>query len=394
MSSFRHHFPYYRVNADGRLTHCAASDAGNLPFHWAEIDPKRKPEPTDAQLDSLHCEADLFGEPQIKENIRKDLEGFRDIWVHYWSYPLPTPFDPGFEAETNLNPLTLSLAKRFADAIASYPRILLPSGFVQLGGVQFVGPLRPPMGKPYIARTIPTEEANRGAIDFAMSLFKEHIRNVGQRCDCTCEAIEVMGRFDTLIAWLEDANGIDDSDIASLIGLSDLLEDALHAMSIAVAKSATTRPASSPTSPQTDHHSSQGHHNSHRDRLPKLTDQAIANMFSAKSTAYIKGINCETKAPIYETKRGGGTRIIGKCSARTIRDWLKKHPDANHSEPRSGFHAGMLTDKVALEKAVTNWGRYCLAVAKQFFEWRKTHSATPFSQFRAKFAQIEHWNNL
>ena len=392
MSSFRRRFPYYRVNSDGRLTHCAASDAGNLPFHWAEIDPARKPEPTDAQLDSLHCEADLFGEPQIKENIRDALEGFRDIWLSYWALPLPTPFDPSFEAETNLNPLTQSLAKRFANDIVSYPRLLLPSGFVQLGGVQFVGPLRPPKDRPYTARMAPADEANRGAIDLAISLFKEHVRNVGQRCACTCEAIEVMGRFDTLIAWLEDANGFDDSAIANLIDLSNLLDDALHAMSIAVAKTADH--ASPPPSPLPRDNTHVTYKKSQRDRAKGCSDLEIAAQFHSKCVRLIRKFDKETGRPIYEPRRGTSQYLVGTCCERTVRNWIKHHPTEKMPEPISGFHAGMLTDPIAIENATNRWGKYWAGYARAFTKWREIHVSAPANQFRYKPAKILHFEEL
>lgn len=124
------------------------------------------------------------------------------------------------------------------------------------------------------------------------------------------------------------------------------------------------------------------HHRKHRPRT--LSDHEIAAKFNAYSIELVCGTTQDGR-PIYEKTRGGsgsGRCRVGTCSISTIKNWIKKYPDRSHAEPRSGFHAGMLTDKNAIDAAAKCWGDYWQGYAKAFFEWRITHNHTPRNQFR------------
>ena len=95
----------------------------------------------------------------------------------------------------------------------------------------------------------------------------------------------------------------------------------------------------------------------------------------------------------YEPKRGGdhsGIKTVGNCTEDTIESWIKKYPDESKPEPKSGFHAGMLTDKAAIEKAAKRRGEYYREYAIAFFHWRELHPHTPFSHFRYTPTQTQH----
>lgn len=121
----------------------------------------------------------------------------------------------------------------------------------------------------------------------------------------------------------------------------------------------------------------------HLPRAKGVTDAWIAAEFNRHAVALVKD-RSQSKKPIYEKKRGGGGGIYyaGGCTVPTIKVWIRKYPDADNAEPISGFHAGMLTDKKAIENAAKRWGEYYQGYAEAFFEWRKTNKAAPRKDFR------------
>ena len=134
-----------------------------------------------------------------------------------------------------------------------------------------------------------------------------------------------------------------------------------------------------------------------RERAKGLTDKVIAQLFNQKAVPLIVEYREEEvvetrtqrvkkqRCTVYEKRRGGnknGIYAVGECSERTVRDWIKKYPDEHSAEPHSGFHAGMLLDRRAIEQAAERWGEYWRGYAKAFFDWRQGNRFAPRSQFR------------
>ncbi len=78
----------------------------------------------------------------------------------------------------------------------------------------------------------------------------------------------------------------------------------------------------------------------------------------------------------------------------TVRNWIKNHPTEKVPEPISGFHAGMLTDPMAIENAANRWGKYWAGYARAFTKWREIHVSALANQFRYKPIKILHFEEL
>lgn len=130
----------------------------------------------------------------------------------------------------------------------------------------------------------------------------------------------------------------------------------------------------------------------HRERAKGVTDLWIAQEFSKHAVKLIRGID-EDKKPIYERKRGGnhsGFYEVGLLTESGVRKWINTYPDEHNAEPKSGFHAEMLTDGKAIEAAAKRWGNYWRDYAERFYSWRQVNSSAPRNQFRYKPAQTVH----
>ena len=133
----------------------------------------------------------------------------------------------------------------------------------------------------------------------------------------------------------------------------------------------------------------------HRDRAKGVTDEWIASEFNSHALELIREKKDDGRI-VYEKKRGGGggNYRVGTCSKRTVQDWIKKYPDAYHVEPKSGFHAGMLTDKKQIEDAARRWEKYWSDYATAFYYWRQVNKYAPREHFRYDPDKIIHQDNI
>ena len=130
----------------------------------------------------------------------------------------------------------------------------------------------------------------------------------------------------------------------------------------------------------------------HRERAKGVTGFWIAQKFSSHAIPLIRGKDEDGK-PIYERARGGnhsGYCLKGQLTESAVKKWIKNYPDEHNAEPKSGFHAEMLTDEKAIEAAAKRWGDYWRDYAEQFYLWRQEHPCAPRNQFRYKPAQTVH----
>ena len=231
-------FSFYKANAERRLTHAAEWPATYQgPCAWVELDPNLKPEPTQAQLDAPHGASDLWGEPQLKAMARQDLEHFRDRWLPYWNWTPgkeDSPIDPDCAAES-LSPFRGNGTRAFLLDLLQYPRVLMPNGFVQIGGAQYVGIPEPTPGVNYIKTTVPCEKGFRGAFDDATARYADYVKWLGRRCNCSGAAAKALDRFELVLGWLQHMSSISPSAFDDLEERYSQLESALEDLSIRVA---------------------------------------------------------------------------------------------------------------------------------------------------------------
>lgn len=231
-------FSFYKANAERRLTHAAEWPASYQGLcAWVELDPNPKPEPTQAQLDAPHGAADLWGEPQLRDFARHDLEHFRDRWLLYWNWTPEkedAPIDPDCAAES-LSPFRGNGTRAFLLDLLQYPRVLMPDGFVQIGGAQYVGIPEPTPGVNYIKTTVPCEKGFRGAFDDATARYSDYVKWLGRRCNCSGAAAKALDRFELVLGWLRHMSSISPSAFDDLEERYTQLETALEDLSIRVA---------------------------------------------------------------------------------------------------------------------------------------------------------------
>lgn len=336
---------------------------------------------------------DLPGDPPyaelLKATDREYMEHFRNDWANTWRIA-NIPTEPS-NAALFINPSTGGPVGKFLLSLIEYPRYSDSFYAVYVGGVRFTGPLTPNDSLKLTADESVDCAGDGGAFDHCTRQFGLCIKELGKRFNCATLAMNAIGRLGELVTCLASLSEPNPDSFDGILIKHDALADALHALSLAIARCADAKPTS-PTPADT----ASKPHKSHRLRTKGCTNREIAALFNSKAAPLVARIDKEKNKPVYELKRGGGGGVlyVGKCSARTIRDWIKNYPDVNHSEPRCGFHAGMLTDPEALKRAVELWGKYCYNYAKAFFQWRQIHKSAPRSQFRYKPQTIIHNNNL
>ena len=250
-------FRFYKANAERRLTHAAEWPAACHGLcAWVELDPNPKPEPTQAQLDAPHGASDLWGEPQLKVMARQDMEHFRDHWLLYWNWAPEkedSPIDLDCAAES-LSPFRGNGTRAFLLDLLQYPRVLMPDGFVQIGGAQYVGIPEPTPGVSYIKTTVPCEKGFRGAFDDATARYSDYVKWLGRRCKCSGAAAKALDRFEHVLGWLQHMSSISPSAFDDLEERYTQLEAALLDLSVKVGDfcepSATARGVTVAADPQ------------------------------------------------------------------------------------------------------------------------------------------------
>lgn len=363
------------VDEAGNITHFAGDKIGsNKGMAWISVD-ELPGDPPYAEL--------------LKAEDREYMERFRNTWANAWRLET-MPTDPT-SAALIINPATGGKAGQFLLDLIEYPRYSDSFMTVYVGGVRFTGPLAPndSLGLNETERTDCAGDG--GAFDHCTRLFGLYLEELGRRFSCAAHAMNAIGRLGELVTCLANLSEPNPKSLDETLDKHDALADALHTLSLAVARCADTKsaiPAS--TSP------TRAAHKSHRLRAKGYTNLKIASLFNAKAVSLVAKIDNETKKPIFERKRGGGGGIfsVGECKPRTIRDWIRNYPDADHAEPKSGFHAGMLTDPEAIKRAVELWGKYWQCYAAAFYKWRQIHKTAPRHQFRYEPQTIVHMNNI
>jgi len=134
----------------------------------------------------------------------------------------------------------------------------------------------------------------------------------------------------------------------------------------------------------------------HISRHETCTNKWVAEQFNQYALPLVRGKN-ENGELIFEKKKGGdrsGIYKVGTCCERTIKSWIKNHPDNSNPEPISGFHAGMLTTPSAIIEAANNWKGYYIKYVVAFFKWRQTNQNAPRENFRFDSKKHVHSNNL
>ena len=231
-------FSFYKANTEHRLTHAAEWPAACQGLcAWVELDQNSKPEPTQAQLNTPHGASDLWGEPQLKAIARQNLEYFRDHWLLYWNWTPEkedSPIDPDCAAES-LSPFRGNGTRAFLLDLLQYPRVLMPNGFVQIGGAQYVGIPEPTPGANYTKTTVPCEKGFCGAFDDATARYSDYVKWLGRRCNCSGAAARALDRFELVLGWLRHMSSISPSAFDDLEERYAQLESALEDLSIRVA---------------------------------------------------------------------------------------------------------------------------------------------------------------
>ena len=130
-----------------------------------------------------------------------------------------------------------------------------------------------------------------------------------------------------------------------------------------------------------------------RERAKGVTNKWIASVFDEYKLPLVRGRKKDGKL-VYEKNQNGTIYYVGRCSTRTVEQWLIDHPNEGDRHPISGFHAGMLKNQNAIKKSAENWGNYYNDYVQDFFEWRKTNQNARREDFRYKPHKTEHRNNL
>ena len=137
------------------------------------------------------------------------------------------------------------------------------------------------------------------------------------------------------------------------------------------------------------------HRKRHLPRSETLTNEFVAGLYNHCAKPLIRRRLANGKVE-YEPQRGGqrtGYVVFGSCSVSTLKNWIKKYPNASKVHEHNGFHAGLLTDKDGIEKSVQRWKKYVDEYVGQFEAWRKIHTNAKRSDFRFKKYTTIHRND-